>query len=277
MLCSEYFDKVRFKEVIPINNEAIVKKIHTSYRVNYLRETIFAKEEGPVVQGLAFVSFNCAIEILTALLNNVKYLQNVMAAVREGSDIEKQNDALQFLMDMCCSFKQYQQFFSNALNARANSISVVMLKHLHLLQHVKDFFRLDTRVIDECTRVIGFDLIEEQPNKTTDEREVTASDAEQRVQLQAQLKKFHNRFDDKILFDVMLTQFVEMINIILQTSTKDLIMEFLKDEELAVVLGQHVFFSPEETLRGQIVELFKQMLDMSGNENLQIKLEKIII
>jgi hypothetical protein len=49
LLCREFFEKVQFKEVVPINNEAIIKKIHTNYRVNYLRETIFAKEEGPVV------------------------------------------------------------------------------------------------------------------------------------------------------------------------------------------------------------------------------------
>lgn len=66
----------------------------------------------------------------------------------------------------------------------------------------------------------------------------------------------------------MLTQLVELVNILLQTNTKETIIEFLKDEEVAIVLGQHVFFSPEETLRGQIVELFKQMLDMSGNEQI---------
>jgi hypothetical protein len=40
------------------------------------------------------MSFNCAIEILTSLLNNVRYLQSVMATIREGEDIEKKNDAL---------------------------------------------------------------------------------------------------------------------------------------------------------------------------------------
>jgi protein phosphatase 4 regulatory subunit 3 len=89
MLCSEYFDKVKFKEIVPIANEVILKKIHTSYRVNYLRETLFAKEEGPVIQGLAYVSFNCSMEILTYMLGSTRYLQSVMAAVRDGSDISK--------------------------------------------------------------------------------------------------------------------------------------------------------------------------------------------
>ena len=74
LCCREFFEKVEYKEIVPINNENIVKKIHICYRINYLRETIFAKDEGPVVQSLAFMSFNCSIEILNALLNNVKYL-----------------------------------------------------------------------------------------------------------------------------------------------------------------------------------------------------------
>ena len=49
LLCREFFEKVQYKEIVPINNEHIVKKIHICYRINYLRETIFAKEEGPVV------------------------------------------------------------------------------------------------------------------------------------------------------------------------------------------------------------------------------------
>lgn len=81
-------------------------------------------------------------------------------------------------MDMCCHFKQYQQFFQNALQARTNSISLVMLKHLNLLKHVKDFFRLDTRVTEAQDTLLGFDLAklkdsaEEKASKITDEREV---------------------------------------------------------------------------------------------------------
>ena len=48
----------------------------------------------------------------------------------------------------------------------------------------------------------------------------------------------------------MLTQLVEILNVLLQTSTKEVIQEFLKDEEVAIILGQHIFFSPEDTLRG---------------------------
>lgn len=40
-----------------------------------------------------------------------------------------------------------------------------------------------------------------------------------------------------MLFDIMLTQMVELVNILLQTNTKETITEFLKDEELAIVLG----------------------------------------
>ena len=89
--------------------------------------------------------------------------------------------------------------------------------------------------------------------------------------------KPHYRFTDKNCFDVILTQLIEMINLLLQTNNKELINEFLKDEELSRVLGIHAFYAPEEALRSQIVELFKQILDLSQFKEVQVKVEKVIL
>lgn len=80
----------------------------------------------------------------------------------------------------------------------------------------------------------------------------------------SQYNQCHSRFKDKAVYDIILTQLVELINLLLQTSTRELIHHFLDDTDLAMTLGQHVFFAPEEALRSQIVELFKQLLDMCG-------------
>ena len=53
------------------------------------------------------------------------------------------------------------------------------------------------------------------------------------------------------------------MNMLLQTSQKEMVAEFLKSPRLTSALGQHVFAAPEEALRSQIVELFKSVLDMS--------------
>lgn len=46
--CRDFFEKVRFKEVVPIDNERLLTKIHTYYRVNFLKETIFPNQEGQI-------------------------------------------------------------------------------------------------------------------------------------------------------------------------------------------------------------------------------------
>ena len=44
----EFFKcEVCFKQVLPIKNASVLKKIHLIYRANYLKETVFAKDEGP--------------------------------------------------------------------------------------------------------------------------------------------------------------------------------------------------------------------------------------
>ena len=44
----EFFkSEVSFKQVLPIKNTLILNKIHLIYRANYLKETVFAKDEGP--------------------------------------------------------------------------------------------------------------------------------------------------------------------------------------------------------------------------------------
>ena len=78
LLCREFFEKCKFKEVVPIENEQVLKKIHLCYRVNFIKETIFAKEDGQVSQSLACICLNLTIEILRNLLQDVDYLRKVV-------------------------------------------------------------------------------------------------------------------------------------------------------------------------------------------------------
>ena len=78
LLCREFFENCKFKEVVPIENEKVQEKIHLSYRVNFLKETVFAKEDGQVSQSLACICLNLTIEILRQLLADVNYLRKVV-------------------------------------------------------------------------------------------------------------------------------------------------------------------------------------------------------
>ena len=68
----EFFKtEVIFKQVLPIKNPGVLRKIHLVYRANYLKETIFAKDEGPSMpQSLVFCCMNYTADVLSALLNN---------------------------------------------------------------------------------------------------------------------------------------------------------------------------------------------------------------
>ena len=44
--CKHFFEKATFKQVVPIENERILSKIHLNYRVNFLKESIFPNQDG---------------------------------------------------------------------------------------------------------------------------------------------------------------------------------------------------------------------------------------
>lgn len=61
-------------------------KIHLVYRCNYLRDTIYAKEEGPQLpKCLVFCAINYTAEILSALISTKVYLQEVTAKILSES------------------------------------------------------------------------------------------------------------------------------------------------------------------------------------------------
>ena len=129
----------------------------------------------------------------------------------------------------------------------------VLLKQLEVLLIVKNFFLKDERVIvlhHKDLAAIDGDSFSPNESKINEGEGINYD-------------KKHHRYTDKGCFDVILTQLIELVNLLLQTNNKDLILEFLKDDELAKVLGIHVFYAPEEALRSQIIELFKSILDLS--------------
>lgn len=58
------------------------------------------------------------------------------------------------------------------------------------------------------------------------------------------LEMKHSRFQDKKLYDFMLTQLLDIVNLLIQIYPKEVIDRFSKD----VDLSQHLFFSRNESL-----------------------------
>ena len=100
---------MKFKQVIPMKNEAILHKIHLVYRSNYLRDTIYAKEKGPSLpKCLLFCAVNYTSEVIQLLLTSKVYLSEVVTKIINPEDTHHtRSDCLQFVHDLCTNFKQY--------------------------------------------------------------------------------------------------------------------------------------------------------------------------
>ncbi|XP_071963542.1 serine/threonine-protein phosphatase 4 regulatory subunit 3-B-like [Antedon mediterranea] len=97
--------KSRFKEVIPITNRELLNKIHQTYRVQYIQDTILPTpsvfEENMLSSLTSFIFFN-KIEIVTMIQDDEKFLPQLFAQlVDDNTDDEKRLDLVLFLKEFC--------------------------------------------------------------------------------------------------------------------------------------------------------------------------------
>jgi hypothetical protein len=90
-----------------MKNTNILNKIHLVYRCNYLRDTVYAKEEGPSMpKCLVFCQMNYTAEILSAILTSKVYLSEVIGKIDSPqTDNHDRTDCLQFILELVSSFK----------------------------------------------------------------------------------------------------------------------------------------------------------------------------
>ncbi|XP_033125942.1 serine/threonine-protein phosphatase 4 regulatory subunit 3A-like isoform X2 [Anneissia japonica] len=97
--------KSRFKEVIPITNRELLNKIHQTYRVQYIQDTILPTpsvfEENMLSALNSFIFFN-KIEIVTMIQDDEKFLPELFSQLMdENTDDEKRQDLVLFLKEFC--------------------------------------------------------------------------------------------------------------------------------------------------------------------------------
>jgi hypothetical protein len=63
------------------------------------------------------------------------------------------------------------------------------------------------------------------------------------------MSESHQRFTDKAVYDVILTQILEVFQILLQISPREVAHEFVNQEELALQLGLHAYYAPCDAVR----------------------------
>ena len=142
-------DPSRFKEVVPIKEEAIQRKIHSTWRLQYLKDVVLARIlDDPTFSVLNSLIFFNQVDIVTHLQQNSEFLRDLFSII-DSPDIEprKKKDAVCFIQQCCAIAKNlqaparaslYSNFVSNGL---LNVITYALLNK------------------DASTRIAGTDIL----------------------------------------------------------------------------------------------------------------------
>ncbi|KAJ3055378.1 Platinum sensitivity protein, partial [Rhizophlyctis rosea] len=100
--------KVKFKQVIPIQNEDIKAKITQTYRVLFLKDVVLARhmDDGTFSTLNSLVFFN-QMDIVSYIQQDHEYLKELFRILGEGSG-ETRSDAVAFLRELCFTSKNLQ-------------------------------------------------------------------------------------------------------------------------------------------------------------------------
>ncbi|KAG0125505.1 component of IIS longevity pathway SMK-1-domain-containing protein [Tuber indicum] len=121
-------DTSKFKEVVPIKDPEIKKKIHWTYRLQYLKDVVLARIlDDPTFSVLNSLIFFNQVDILQHLQNNQAFLKELFSIFHsaESDPTQKKNGVL--FIQQCCSIAKnlqgpvrtqlYSHFIQNGLFA----------------------------------------------------------------------------------------------------------------------------------------------------------------
>ena len=100
----------RFKEVVPIDDPAIKSKIHTTWRLQYLKDVVLARIlDDPTFGVLNTLIFYNHLEIVNYLQGNTKFQQELFGLVNDPeTSLVKKKDVVYFLQQCCAISKNLQ-------------------------------------------------------------------------------------------------------------------------------------------------------------------------
>jgi protein phosphatase-4 regulatory subunit 3 len=103
-------DKSKFKEVVPIKDPEIKKKIHWTYRLQYLKDVVLARIlDDPTFSVLNSLIFFNQVDILQHLQSNQAFLKDLFAIFHtEGSEPSKKKNGVLFIQQCCSIAKNLQ-------------------------------------------------------------------------------------------------------------------------------------------------------------------------
>lgn len=100
----------RYKEVVPISDPAVRVKIHSTWRLQYLKDVVLARIlDDPTFSVLNSLIFFNQVEIVSHLQANTEFLEELFHIIDSPNvDIRRKKDAVGFIQQCCAIAKNLQ-------------------------------------------------------------------------------------------------------------------------------------------------------------------------
>lgn len=129
-------DESHFKEVVKIEEEGVKKKIHYTYRLQYLKDVVLARIlDDPTFSVLNSLIFFHQVDIVHHLQSNLPFLKELFGIFQpHETDPQRKKDAVLFIQNCCAIAKSLQaqpraQLYQNLINCGLFTVIVFALKH----------------------------------------------------------------------------------------------------------------------------------------------------
>ncbi|EON68325.1 hypothetical protein W97_07583 [Coniosporium apollinis CBS 100218] len=129
-------DDSRFKEVVPIEDPNIRKKIHYTYRLQYLKDVVLARIlDDPTFGVLNSLIFFHQVDIVTHLQGNAAFLRELFGIFSpQVMDAQRKKDAVLFIQQCCSIAKSLQanartQLYTNFISGGLFTVITFALRH----------------------------------------------------------------------------------------------------------------------------------------------------
>lgn len=126
----------RYKEVVRIDDEVIQRKIHATYRLQYLKDVVLARIlDDPTFSVLNSMIYYNQIDILTHIQSSPSFLKELFGIFSPNeTDQERKKQAVLFIQQCCSVTKntqplQRQQLFNNFVAHGLLSVITFALRH----------------------------------------------------------------------------------------------------------------------------------------------------
>ena len=259
----------RYKEVVRIDDEMIRKKIHHTYRLQYLKDVVLARIlDDPTFSVLNSLIFFNQVDIVTHLQNNAAFLRELFGIFNSSEpDQERKKEAVLFIQQCCAIAKNLQQparqqLYNNFLGHGLLSVINFALRHSDVTVRVG--------ATDVLVSMIDHDpqLIRQTIFRQINEKQTPLTDS----------------LIDLLLVEADLgvkAQIADAIKVLLDPGSNNIPVEALAKTGSEFAIRMRPMADPQQEsfvkdfYDDSAKKLFKPLVDLKGRENLDFSIHQV--